>query len=455
MSIVQENLICALATPPGEGGVAVVRASGRGARALLVSAFRPARAFSDAGPVSHHLYYGKLLSEAGEPLDEVLAVYMASPHSYTREDVAEFHLHGGRVTVERCLARLAELGARPAEPGEFTKRAYLNGRLDLSQAEAVMQLIQAGSEAAARASLRQLEGGVSRFVEACQHQLTEMMALIAACTDYPEEVEEAELAPKVAQGVRALIDRLEAQAGARAARIIREGVSVALVGRPNVGKSSLLNRLLGHARAIVTDVPGTTRDVLSASLVVAGLAVELMDTAGQREAGDPVEAIGVERARHAEDQADAVVVVLDSSRALTPEDEQILNRADGRYLVALNKADLPAVLDGEQIAQAYGLMAVPVSARTGGGVEALLDRVIQGVQPTAPEGQLIAQRHLELAQRAVEALGRCLHAIETGLPLDLVSADLWEAWRLLGGITGNDLEEAVIDRVFERFCVGK
>lgn len=440
-----EELICALATAPGEGGIAIVRASGAGAAAALSACFQPAR----AGELrSHRMMYGRVLDGDGGELDEVMAVFFAAPATYTREDMFEIQCHGGSVCARRILGRLAELGARAAAPGEFTRRAFMNGRIDLSRAEAVMGLIGAHSEAAARASLRQLEGGVSGFVRRCAEQLKELMALVEACTDFPEEVEEPDAARRVAEGVSALMDQLRARCDRRSARLIREGASIVLAGRPNVGKSSLMNALLQQERAIVTEIPGTTRDVLTERLWLGGIQAELSDTAGQRPTSDPVERIGVDRAERAMEGADILLMVLDASQPLTDADYALLDRLDARCIVCLNKCDLPR--------RAAWPGALEISAASGAGLDALMEQMrLRLCAAESGEDRMTEQRHLDLAQRALEALERAEAAIRAGCPLDVTEIDLRLALGALSEITGEDASEEVIDRVFQNFCVGK
>ncbi len=347
-SLHQTDTIAAIATALGDGGVAILRISGDQAENILGEAFRPAKSFKNNCMQSHRLYYGHLVDETGAHLDEVMAVLMRAPKTYTREDVAEIHCHGGRAAMQRALARVISLGARAAEPGEFTRRAFLNGRIDLMQAEAVMAMISAGSDSAYRASVRQLEGGASAFIRGCRNDILALMARIEAANDFPDEIDELSEAREAACKAKAIAARLMARSDAKAARIVREGASVVLAGKPNVGKSSLMNALLGSERAIVTDVAGTTRDVLTEQLTVNGVALTLSDTAGQRETADAIEAIGVERAERAMATADVILLVLDGAAPLTPEDEALLAARDARYIVVRNKADalLPAIGDG-------------------------------------------------------------------------------------------------------------
>ncbi|MBR1559249.1 MAG: tRNA uridine-5-carboxymethylaminomethyl(34) synthesis GTPase MnmE, partial [Clostridia bacterium] len=375
--------------------------------------------------------------------------------TYTREDVAEIHCHGGAACASAVLERALALGARPAEPGEFTKRAFMNGRIDLARAEAVMQLIGAGSQAAARASMRQLEGGVSGFVRQVSDRLTGVMAKIEACTDFPDEVDEEATATEVVIELQEIVREIDARCDARGARILREGASIVLAGRPNVGKSSLMNALLRQERAIVTDVPGTTRDVLTERVSLGGVVAELSDTAGRRDTEDPVERIGVDRARRAADGADVVLIVLDAAEAMTEEDMALLRAADGRAVVCLNKSDLPGVVAREDIEALTDAMVVELSAQTGAGVGALIDELTRRVAVDEADGALVAQRHIGLAQDATAALRSAIDGIGAGFPLDTAAIDIRQALACLGEITGENATESVIDRVFSTFCVGK
>ena len=439
--------IAAIATARGEGGVAIVRISGDGAESILLGAFKPAGRVKKLE--SHRMYFGWLIDENGAVLDEAMAALMRAPKSYTREDVAEIQCHGGSAAAERALRRVLALGAAPAAPGEFTKRAFMNGRIDLSQAEAVMRVVSAGGEAALRASVRELEGGVSRFVGDCRNRLTDLLALIEASNDFPDEIDEPAAARKVASEALEIAGRLATGADEKAARIVREGLSVVLAGRPNVGKSSIMNALTGSDRAIVTDRPGTTRDVLTETVTIDGARIDLSDTAGQRDTEDDVEKIGVERARAAQKNADVVLIVLDGSQPLTDEDRALLKDADGRCIVVRNKSDLTQE-SGAADAD------ICVSARTGEGIDALR-RMIRERAGVAElnENLLTGPRHIACAKRAAEALKRAAASIESGAPLDMASIDLWEARNALGEITGEDASETVIDAVFSQFCVGK
>ena len=440
----QNDTIAALATPPGRGGIAIVRVSGENARAYFEALFRPA---GRQQVESHRLLYGHLYDADGAMLDECMAVLMLAPRTYTREDVAEFHLHGGDQIAREALAALYRLGARPAEPGEFTRRAFLNGRVDLSRAEAVMDVIGAQGEQAARAALRQLNGGASAFIRDAQQRLTDLLAGVAAALDYPEEIEEAEAAGSVIAGARALRDTLLSACDERAARLLDTGFEAALCGRPNVGKSSLLNALLCEERAIVTDIPGTTRDVVRGSILVAGLRVNLSDTAGIREQAETVEAIGVQRAREIMRAADLVLLVLDGSQPLTAEDEELLRETESYpRLILCNKADRGAAFDLPG--------ALHISAATGEGRDALRQELARraGMPCELP---LTSERHMRLARAAAQHLQTAANALENGQPLDLAAIDLHAALDCLGEVTGDRVDEKLLDSVFSRFCVGK
>jgi len=440
----REDTIAAIATAQGEGGIAIVRVSGPGALKALEAVFERSDALAPLAP--GRLYYGHIV-EDGQPLDEAMAVYMAAPRSYTREDVAELHVHGGRYAVEKALSLVLRQGVRVAEPGEFTLRAFLNGRIDLSQAEAVMAMIRAGGEGAFRAAARQMNQSVRRLVEDVSEELTGLLARIEALADFPEEVDEAEAALDLEKGIRSALAALEGALDERAARFLREGLAVVIAGPPNAGKSSLMNAILKSDRAIVTEVPGTTRDVLAERLRYRGLEITLMDTAGLREAEDAVEREGVLRARRAAESADVVLLVLDGSAPESGAERELIRAADERALVVLNKCDLGAF---------PGRAGLRVSARTGEGVDALLEAVAARAGDESAAEELLTQpRQIDCARRALAALRRAQTALEGGMPPDVISVDLMEALETLGEITGRSAPDEVIAAVFRNFCVGK
>lgn len=446
------DTIVARATPPGEGGVAIVRMSGPACAAILARVFAP----QNGRPLANRrLTFGHVM-DGGAVVDEAMVVLMRAPHSYTREDVAEIQCHGSDALVRRIVRLAMDAGARMAEPGEFTCRAFLNGRIDLTQAEAVMRMIRAGSERAMRSAVRQLEGGVSAFVREAREEIIELTAALAAAIDFPDEVEETETAEAVRARCLAIRQRLLAGCDPLAGRIEDEGLRVVLAGRPNAGKSSLLNALLREERAIVTDIPGTTRDTLTEAVQIDGIRVLLTDTAGLRDTGDAVERIGVERAKKALDQADVRLLVLDASRPLEEEDRRTLMGLTPHAIV-LTKGDLPPVVGEEELDSAFpGIPRLTVCAPMGEGMDALR-RLIVSFAPAADEGgaSLSQSRHVEAAQRACASLDDAVHAIDDGLPLDLCAVDLSAALDALGEITGETMNEAVIDEVFSSFCVGK
>ena len=446
--------IAAIATAAGAGGIAIVRVSGGAAENILKHLFIPVkrREYFE----SHRLMYGRAVDADGGTLDEVMAVLMRAPATYTREDVAEIHCHGGGASAGAVLARALELGARMARPGEFTRRAFMNGRIDLARAEAVMQLIGANSQAAARASLRQLEGGVSGFVREVCDALKDALSTIEAATDFPEEIDEEVAAADVAARLTELAAELRERGDARGARLIREGASIVLAGRPNVGKSSLMNALLRQDRAIVTDVPGTTRDVLTERVSIGGIMAEISDTAGRRATEDPVERIGVDRAERAAAGADVLLIVLDAAEPLDESDEKLVCSADARGIICLNKSDLKAVVTPRQLRDMTDARIMEISAQTGQGLDELIEEIARRISAgEETDGRLTARRHIELAQRAAACLDVAVSAIEAGLPLDTAAIDIREALEALTQITGENATEAVIDRIFEKFCVGK
>ena len=444
----------ATATATGEGGISIVRISGADAERVLMAVFSPAKKRERFE--SHRMMYGRAVDADGGTLDEVMAVLMRSPATYTREDVAEIYCHGGGACASAVLGRVLELGARMAQPGEFTRRAFMNGRIDLAKAEAVMQLIGANGQAAARASLRQLEGGVSGFVRGVSDWLTDVMALLEASTDFPDEVEEEVAAAQVIEALNGIIGELRARGDAREARMVREGASIVLAGRPNVGKSSLMNALLRQDRAIVTSIPGTTRDVLTERISIGGVIAEISDTAGRRSTEDPIERIGVDRAERAAEGADVVLIVVDAAETLDAGDAALIGSADERAIVCLNKTDLEPVTTSEQLRKLTGAEILEISAQTGSGIDALMAALSRRVAVSEENGgQMTARRHIELAQRAAKHLEDAVNAIGAGMHLDTASIDIMAALSALSEITGENASEAVIDRVFERFCVGK
>ena len=439
------DTIAAVATAPGEAGIAIVRVSGPRAEEMLNRLIVPVQLWE-----SHKMYYSHVVS-GGETLDECMAVLFRAPRSYTREDVAEFHLHGGSWAAKSVLDALYALGIRPAEAGEFTRRAFLNGRIDLSRAEAVMALISAEGGRVARAAIRQLEGGVSSFIKQAQEELIALLSGAAAAIDYPEEISMEEAAADLEAGARRLGDRLDAACDERGARIAEEGLEAVLCGRPNVGKSSLLNALARQERAIVTDIPGTTRDIIRADVLIDGLRVHFSDTAGLRDEGAGViERIGVDRARQAIAGADVVIAVLNAAEPLTDEDQRLLEETkNAPRIIVLNQCDRPMALN-----PAVFDRPLLLSAKTGQGLAAL-EECVASFGAGAGESALTQQRHIRLAREAAKALHSAADACARGEAVDLAVIDLQEALAALGRVTGDQVDEKLIDDIFSRFCVGK
>ncbi len=454
-----QDTVAALATPPGAGALAVVRLSGPDALAVADRVFRGRRLL--ASLPGFRGAHGRV-HDADGPADEVVAWVYRAPKSFTGEDLVEFACHGGAVPARRVLAALAGAGARPAEPGEFTRRAFLNGRMDLAQAEAVAELIAARGQRAQEQALAQLEGGLSRRVRELAGQVREALARIEAHLDFGEDVPEAPDAAAIAAGLvraRAGLSRL---AGSHApARRIRDGMTVALCGRPNVGKSSLLNALVGSDRALVHESPGTTRDVVDAVVEWAGIPVRLVDTAGLRESPDPVERAGVERSRRALAAADLVLWVTDASEAPRAEDGAVAGSLDfTRVHQVLNKVDLGVVHEGW--VNGYSPRGRHrTSARTGEGVSGLVDalageltaEVVDTLE--AETVWVTAERHAHLLAGAEGSLGAAIGVLEAGEPVELAAADLHRALDALAAVTGDRAGSDLLDEIFRRFCIGK
>lgn len=441
--------IAAIATPPGRGGIGIVRLSGRDLKPFLIALLGrvPAPRFATLAP---------LKDAEGQVIDEGIVLYFPAPRSYTGEDVVELQGHGGMTVLRLLLQRCLELGARLAEPGEFSKRAFLNGKLDLAQAESVADLIDASTAQAARSAMRSLQGEFSREVNALKEELIELRALTEATLDFPDE----EIDFLQEAGAFGRLERLRGKlralvANARQGALLREGAQVALVGRPNVGKSSLLNRLAREEVAIVTEVPGTTRDTLRSQVEIQGVPFHIIDTAGLRETQDAVERIGIERARAAAAQADLVLVVTEYARGVMPEDEAILGQLPPGLprVIVRNKIDLAGV--APRLAQEGGVAEVWLSAKTGEGVDLLQQALLRQVGWTGGgEGIFMARaRHLEALARAEERLAAAAEAAGRGL--ELFAEELRLAHVALGQITGEFTADDLLGQIFSRFCIGK
>ena len=462
-----DDTIAAISTPIGEGGIGIVRLSGPESLPILRRLFVPASGPTPFRPEPRKLHYGHIRDpENGQVVDEVLAVYMPAPRTFTRQDVVEINGHGGIVALRRILALCLRQGARLAEPGEFTARAFLHGRLDLAQAEAVLDVVRARTETALRAAVGQLAGRLSDRVRAVREPLVDALAYLEASIDFVEdEIPEQDIAPALEQAVRDLKHLLaEAERGI----IYRQGVRAAIVGRPNVGKSSLLNRLLRTNRAIVTAIPGTTRDTLEETINLQGIPIVLVDTAGiAAHTDDPVERIGIERSRQALARADLALLVLDLSQPLTEADRAIASLLSGKPTIIVgNKVDLLSDRDGRTPdAETLGISApvvercLCISALTGEGVEALEEAIVEAVmggQVMAAEAPLVTSpRHKEALHRALDHVQAALEAWQVGQLPDLIAIDLTAAVNALGEITGQTAGEDLVETIFSNFCLGK
>ena len=453
------QVIAAISTPQGPGAVGIVRLSGEGCRQVADRLFRsvtPGKTL--AGLRGYTGCLGRTFDEQGE-IDEAVAFVYEAPRSYTGEEVVELCCHGSGYLLSRVLEACLRQGARLAEPGEFTKRAFLNGKMSLDEAESVMDIIGSTSAQAARAALSARDGALFREISACTDRLLDLAAHLAAWVDYPEEdlpqVENGQL-EKDLRETKARLDKLAA--GSRTGRMVREGVDTVLAGRPNVGKSTLMNLLAGSRRSIVTDIPGTTRDVVEDTVRLGEMTLRLSDTAGLRRSDDPIEQAGVELANQRLESCDLVLALFDNSAPLGPDDLELLERLRGRLCVAvLNKADLPAAADRQTI-QGYIPHLVSLSAKNGDGVEELARQVadLLGTANLEPGAPMVAtQRQLECVRRALAALEDALAALAMGQTYDALSVCIDEAIDALLELTGQRATTAVVDRVFHNFCVGK
>lgn len=455
------DTIAAIATALGEGSVGIIRVSGPQSIDIVDSIFLSKRKLKEAD--SHTLHYGHIIdAKTQDKIDEVLVLLMRSPRSYTTEDVVEIHCHGGIAVIQRALRAVLLAGARLAEPGEFTKRAFLNGRIDLSQAEAVMDLIRSKTEASTKMALQQVEGQLSSRIRTIRQVLIELMAHIEVTIDYPEhDVEDVAARLIVGQGTDVLreIDKLLETSGT--GRILREGVRTAIIGKPNVGKSSLLNALSRSERAIVTDIPGTTRDILEEQISLKGIPLQMIDTAGIRETQDVVERIGVERSRTALDEADLVLFVLDASRQLDETDRELFERVQGKpAIVILNKLDLPRQIETEDIHKLLpDAGIVEMSVKLQQGIEQLEQEVeslfLAGGIESTDVTYVSNARHISLLEKAKQQLADAIASAESGMTLDLVAVEIRDAWETLGEVIGQAVGEDLLDQIFSQFCLGK
>lgn len=460
--MIQADTIAAIATPAGTGGIGIIRASGPDAERIGHLLFRPRKAVDSFR--SHRLYHGEIICPATERiLDEVLVAFLRAPHSFTGEDTLEIHCHGGRIILEEVLQAAFRAGARPAEPGEFTRRAFLNNRLDLSQAEAIQEMISARTERGLDLAIGHLRGDLSRMIGELRASILDMLTLLEAEIDFQEE-NGIEATPREGlldqlRGITAGIEELTASYGQ--GRIVRDGARVVVTGKTNVGKSSLFNRLLGWERAIVTPHAGTTRDFIEEGIHIRGIPVRFIDTAGIRESQDPIEQEGIDLVRQQAAAADVVVILLDGSTPLAAEDRNILETNRNRNVImAINKSDLPSVLvRGALPEELTGRELLWISAKTGDGLTAFLDAVHAAVTRSAGECRtdtvLTNLRHKIALERAFAALRTAEQGLSGGLSPEFIAFDLREALGALGEVTGQTVAEEVLDRIFSTFCIGK
>ena len=457
------DTIAAISTAPGEGAIGIVRISGDDAIRIADEVYRLKEKRLKEQP-SHTIHYGHIVDPKNdEVIDEVMVTVLRAPKTFTREDVVEINCHGGIVAINRILQLVLRMGARLAEPGEFTKRAFLNGRIDLSQAEAVMDLIRAKTDKSMQMAMRQLDGELSKLIQNLRQEILNTLAQVEVNIDYPEydDVEEMTLqllrekTQQVSQGIRALLNT------ASQGKILRDGLKTAIVGRPNVGKSSLLNVLLREEKAIVTDIAGTTRDTIEEYVNVRGVPLQLIDTAGIRETDDVVERIGVERSRKALNEADFVLLILNQSEELMDEDLRLLEQTkDFKRIILLNKTDLPTKIDMDKVKEfAKESEIVTTSMLKKEGIDQLEEKIadyfFQGQMNERDATYLSNTRHIALLEKAEQALQEVANGVDMGMPVDLIQIDFTRAWDLLGEITGDTVQDELLTQLFSQFCLGK
>jgi len=456
-----EDTIAAISTPFGVGGIGIIKISGPKAQEIACALFHSTSL--KGAPVSHHLYYGEIINpEDGSLLDEVLVSFMAKPHSYTREDVVEINCHSGYLVLKKILELVLKLGVRLAEPGEFTQRAFLNGRIDLTQAEAVMDLIEAKSLTALSAASSQLKGFLSQEVNHIKEDLLVLLSHVEAQIDFPDENIEPLSQDEMGEKARGLLHALKRLLNTyEEGKLYREGISVIIAGKPNVGKSSLLNALAGEKKAIVTPVPGTTRDAIEDMIYLKGIPLKIIDTAGIREVTDLVEEEGVRLTRDKMAEADLVVLVIDSHQGLDEEDRRIKEELKGkRVVIAWNKIDLPPRISLDQAKREFPEeMIVPISALHRQGLDEFKDAIVSEVirhKIESPTGVLITSlRHKQALEKTEDALNKFLADISLDIPLEFLALHIQAGLEFLGEIVGETTPEDILHQIFSRFCIGK
>lgn len=461
VTTIEQDTIAAISTPLGEGGIAVIRVSGPTSVQATDKIYKGAKRLQDCG--SHTVNYGHIIDpKTGDTVDEVLVTIMKAPRSFTREDVVEVSCHGGIVSVNRILELLLQHGIRLAEPGEFTKRAFLNGRIDLSQAEAVIDLIRSKSDQAFGIAMKQAEGHLSKKIRKLREILVETMAHIEVNIDYPEHDVEELTARFIKEKCDEALGELEQLLkSARQGKVLREGIVTAIVGRPNVGKSSLLNLLAQENKAIVTDIPGTTRDVIEEFVSLNGIPLKLLDTAGIRETMDVVEQIGVERSKNALSEADLILLVLNYNEPLNEEERQLLEELETKpFLVIVNKTDLPQQLEMDEVlSKVPSNHVIKMSIKEENGLEllekAISERFFGGEIVSEDQTYVSNVRHIHLLKQAKEALVEAREGAQEYIPIDMIQIDLQRAWEQLGEIIGETASDSLINEIFTKFCLGK
>ena len=456
------DTIAAISTPAGEGGISIIRISGDDAVDVAARIYRGKNL---AKVDTNTINYGHIVDhETGDDVDEVMVSVMRAPKTYTKENIVEINCHGGIVATNKILQMVLSNGARMAEPGEFTKRAFLNGRIDLSQSEAVMDLIEAKTDRSMKVAISQLDGNLSHLIRNLRQDILDVLAQVEVNIDYPEyddvETMTSRLLREKAEQVHAQIDQLLVTA--KQGKILRDGLATSIIGRPNVGKSSLLNHLLHEDKAIVTDVPGTTRDVLEEYVNVRGVPLKLIDTAGIRETEDKVEKIGVDRSRKAIENSDLVMLVLNASEQLTAEDRELIDATAGKQrIVVLNKTDLPQRIELEEVKHLVGgKNIISTSAIQASGLQELEELIAhiffnEGIESSQNDVVVTNARHIGLLNQANAALKSVVDGLDSGLPVDLVQIDMTNCWDLLGEITGDSYQDELLDQLFSQFCLGK
>lgn len=454
------DTIAAVATAMSSSGIGIVRISGDEAFDVILRIFRRKNGKTPADLKSHRVYYGYIY-DGEERLDEVLVLVMKGPHSYTAEDTVEIDCHGGVLMMKRILETVLKYGARPAEPGEFTKRAFLNGRIDLSQAEAVIDVINAKNQYALKSSVSQLSGAVSERIREMRGKILYEIAFIESALDDPEHISLDGYGERLRETLKPLAEETARLIrSADDGRIMVEGIKTVILGKPNAGKSSLMNVLLGEERAIVTDIAGTTRDILEEHIRMQGISLNIVDTAGIRETEDVVEKIGVDRAKQTAAEADLIIYVVDGSCPLDENDRRIMEMVrDRKCVVLLNKTDLEQVVTAEELEQLSGKRVVPVSAKEGTGIEELEQEIKElfyhGELNFNDEVYITNVRQKAALEETLESLKMVQQSIDSGMPEDFYSIDLMNAYEQLGLIIGEAVEDDLVNEIFGKFCMGK